>query len=216
MNRLVYSLRRLFIAGLLVIVPIWGTYLILTKLFVTLDQAGRSLPFGSNLPGMGFLLLIGLILTAGLLVTNYLGRTIVSLGERVVATIPLVRNVYGLVKNVVDNLSPHRKGNFTRVVLLEYPSKGIFSLGFVTGSPPEEICRLCNDRAPGKMLSIFIASTPTALAGYLVFVHEAEVVPLSLRVEEAMKMVISGGLSVPERPVSSEEPSASNLPWARV
>ncbi len=208
--------RRYFITGVLVIVPMWGTYLILKTLLVTMEGVLGNLMKREGLyyvPGFGILLLLSLIFFAGLFTTNIFGRKLFNLWEKLLHSVPLVKNVYSMVKSVVDTVSIQagEDKNFTRVVLLEYPRRGLFTYGFVTAEMDRTIERV----SKGKALSIFVPTVPNPISGFLILVPEEDVVPLTLTVEEGMKIVFSVGLYRPDlkvnesqRPKKIEEGSA--------
>lgn len=192
-------LRRYFITGLIVIVPIWGTYLILKTLVVTLEGLlGNVMKTRAfyYIPGFGILLLLALIFAAGIFTTNIFGKKLFQLWEKLLSQVPLVRNVYSMVKSVVDTLSfqSGESENFSRVVLIEYPRRGLFTYGFVTSNLKGEIDRI----SMGKVLSVFIPTVPNPISGFLMLVPEEDVIPLTLTVEEGMKIIFSVGLYRPE------------------
>src|SRR5437870_3848903 len=140
------SLKRYFLTGLLVVVPIWGTILVLKTLFVTFDGLLGDLPeryVPHRFPGLGILLLLIVILLAGLLATNIAGRRVVTLWEALLKRVPLVRGIYTTIKSMMDVLSHQEKeeGNekYSRVVMIEFPRKGQYALALVTGVTPGEI-----------------------------------------------------------------------------
>lgn len=197
-SRLYHALRRYFIAGLLVIVPLWGTYLILRALFLTLEGVLGGLLkeyFRYYIPGLGVVALILLVFAAGIFATNFLGRKILSLWEAFLKRVPLIRNVYSLVKSIVDTLSLQGQAaeQFNRVVLVEFPRKGQYSLAFVTGVSRGEVQSVTKQ----KLFNVYVPTTPNPTSGYLLMVPEEEMVPLSMGVEEGMKLIISGGFYVP-------------------
>lgn len=192
-------IRRYFIAGLIVIVPFWGTYLILKALFLTMDGILGNFMKAQDLyyiPGFGILLLLFLIFFAGVFATNIFGQKLFNLWEKLLHSVPLVRNVYSMVKSVVDTLSfqSGESENFTQVVLAEYPRRGLFTYGFVTSNVKGVIDRI----SMGKVLSIFIPTVPNPMSGFLILVPEEDVIPLTLTVEEGMKIIFSAGLYRPE------------------
>lgn len=199
-------LRRYFITGLLVIVPMWGTYLVLKTLFVTLDGVLGNIMQAQGLyyiPGFGILLLISLIFFAGLFTTNIFGRKVFELWEKLLDRLPLVRNVYSLVKSVVDTVSfqTGEKENFRRVVLFEYPKEGLFTYAFVTGEMNGSFDRISG----GKVISVFVPTVPNPISGFIIMVPESETIPLTLSVEDAMKIVFSIGLYSPELKVDQSK-----------
>lgn len=190
--------RRYFITGILVIVPMWGTYLILKTLLVTMEGFLGNLMKRQELyyiPGFGILLLLALIFFAGLFTTNIFGRKLFNLWEKLLHSVPFVRNVYSMVKSVVDTVSMQagEDKNFTRVVLLEYPRRGLFTYGFVTAEMDSTIERVAKE----KIVSIFVPTVPNPISGFLILVSEEDVIPLTITVEEGMKIVFSVGLYRP-------------------
>jgi uncharacterized membrane protein len=192
---LLIHLRRYFLTGLLVITPIWGTYLILRTLLSTLDGIvgdvlQQYLVF--YLPGFGIIVLVALILLVGLVATNFIGRELVRLWERWLHRVPIVRNIYSVMKSIVDAISLQQKSQFNRVVLVEFPQKGSYCIAFVTGEV-DEVQRATTER----VLNVYVPTTPNPTSGYLIFVPEEKVTPLSMSVEDGMKVIISGGFYSP-------------------
>ena len=189
-------LKRYFITGLLVIIPIWGTYLVLSALLRFLEGfLGSFLKSYDKvyIPGMGIIALFIFILLVGLFTTNFIGRKIMALWEDTMKKVPLVRNVYSVLKHVVDTVSLQGEEQFSRVVFLEFPREGMYSIGFVTGVMRGEVQNLSGDR----VVSVFIPTTPNPTTGYFLFVPESKLIPSSMGVEDGMKIVISGGLYSP-------------------
>jgi len=181
------SLKRYFITGLLVIVPIWGTVLVLKTLFITLDSLlGDFLEkyFPQRyIPGQGILLLVAVIFFGGLLATNFMGR-----------------RIYTTIKSMMDVLSfqDQDKGaaKYSRVVLIEFPRKGQYALALVTGVTPGEVQDISTDR----VINVYVPTSPNPTSGYLLFVPESELIPVNMSVDEAMKMMFSGGMYIPRVP----------------
>jgi len=198
--------RRYFVTGLLVVTPLWGTYLILKALFVSLEGVLGNLlrsytPY--YIPGLGIVALAVLLLAVGMLATNIFGRKILELWESVFRRVPVVKTIYQVLKAVVDTLSVHNREQFNRVVLVEFPRKGQYSIAFVTGITKGEIQQITSDR----LVNVYVPTTPNPTSGYFLFVPEKEIIPLSMSVEDAMKMLVSGGMYTPspeEEPVSSQ------------
>ncbi len=204
-------IQRLFFTGLLVVVPMWGTYLVLKTLFVTMEGVLGNLMQSRGLyyiPGFGILLLVCLIMAAGLFTTNIFGKKIFGLWERLLDRVPLVRNIYSMVKSVVDTVSMQtgEKKNFSRVVMLEYPKKGLFTYVFVVGEKASTIDRI----APisENVLSVFIPTVPNPISGFIILVPESDVIPVTVTVEEAMKIVFSIGLHSPDLVIDQSHLSA--------
>lgn len=212
-NTLFNLLRRYFITGLLVVVPIWGTYLILKALFLAMDGVLGDFMKTQGLfyvPGFGILILLLLIITAGIFTTNIFGKKILQLWEKLLHQLPLVSNVYALVKSVVNTVSYQSRemSNFNRVVLVEYPRKGSYTIAFVTSEIRGEIHHISSE----KVLSVFVPTVPNPISGYILLLPESEITPLAISVEDAMKMIFSVGLYMPDlkvdetpAPVMAEE-----------
>lgn len=191
--------KKWFITGLLVITPIWGTYLILKTLFLTLEGFLGDLiqkHFQYYIPGLGIISLAVIILLAGLFATNLMGRQFIKAWEELLRRVPFVSNIYAAIKAVLDALSVHSKGDFKKVVLIEFPRKGQYSIAFVTGITKGEVQKLTSER----VINIYVPTTPNPTSGYFLFVPESELIPLSMSVEDGMKMIISGGLYTPTYP----------------
>jgi uncharacterized membrane protein len=194
------SLKRYFLTGLLVVVPIWGTILVLKTLFVTFDGLLGDLPeryITHRYPGLGILVLVIVIFLAGLLATNIVGRRIVKLWEDLLQRVPLVRGIYATIKSMMDVISTHDKekgkDKYSRVVMIEFPRKGQYALALVTGVTPGEVQEISTDR----VINVYVPTSPNPTSGYLLFVPESELIPVSMTVDEAMKMMFSGGMYTP-------------------
>jgi uncharacterized membrane protein len=196
-------LRNWFLTGVIVTAPI-GLTAYLTVVFVSwvdrnvalliphgAQQQLQEVPFG--VPGLGLVLaIIGLTLI-GFLTANYLGRTFLSLGERLVERMPVVRSIYSALKQIFETIFAQSSSSFRQVVLVEYPRRGLWSIAFVANDAGGEVGRLTG----GDTISIFIPTTPNPTSGFLMFVPRSDVKPLVMSVEEAMKYVVSVGTAVP-------------------
>ena len=201
------SLKRYFLTGLLVVVPIWGTILVLKTLFVTFDGLLGDLPeryMTRRYPGLGILVLLIVILLAGLLATNIMGRRVVKLWEDLLQRVPLVRGIYATIKSMMDVLSFQEKEKgkekYSRVVMIEFPRKGQYALALVTGVTPGEVQAISSER----VVNVYVPTSPNPTSGYLLFVPESELIPVGMTVDEAMKMMFSGGMYTPAPHPSSE------------
>ena len=203
------KLQRYFLAGLVAVVPISLTVLVVRWTISLMDQLllhwvpERYWPesmFGFAVPGIGLLATMLLILLAGMLVTNYFGHSLLRLSDWVMNRIPLVNGIYNLFKQVADTMLAADRQGFRKVVLIEYPRRGIWSVGFVTGVSQGEVQRITAQR----MINVFMPTTPNPTSGYYILVPEVEAVELKMTVDEAFKLIISGGMvSPPERPQMS-------------
>lgn len=183
-------IKKYFITGLLVILPIWATYYVLSALLGVIDGLLGDLPgyvTGVRFPGFGILTLIVFILFIGMLSANYLGTRLVRYSDVLMQKVPLVRGVYTTVKQIMETFSV--KHTFHGVALVEYPRKGCYSLGFMTAEVPG-----ANLRLAGKFVTVFIPTTPNPTSGFLLVFPEAEVTILDMSVEQGMKFIVSLGL----------------------
>jgi uncharacterized membrane protein len=182
-------LRGVLIRGLLVTVPILVTFALLRWVFRVLDsvlQPAFRLLFGNAPPGAGLLGGLGVILVVGLLANTWLGRAAVQALEGVLFRTPLLRTIYGGTKQVVEVVLGGRQAPFRRVVLVEWPRRGAYALAFVTGEEPTPA---------GTVLKVFVVSSPNPTTGFLMLVPEEQTLPVPISVDEALTLVVSGGLA---------------------
>jgi len=182
--------KKYFITGLLVLLPVWATYYVLTALLGVIDGILADLPahfLGYRIPGLGIVTLVLFVLLVGILFANYLGSQIVRASDELLHKVPLVRGVYFTVKQVMETFSMKHK--FHGVGLVEYPRKGCYSVGFMTGEAPGGALGLT-----GRFVTVFVPTTPNPTAGFLLILPESEVTKLDMTVEEGMKFIISLGL----------------------
>lgn len=182
--------RKYFLTGLLVLLPVWATYYVLSALLGVIDGILADVPahfLGHKIPGLGILTLILFVLLVGVLFANYLGSRIVKVSDDLLHKVPLVRGVYFTVKQIMETFS--MKHQFHGVALVEYPRKGCYSVGFMTG----EVQGSSLGRE-GTFVTVFVPTTPNPTAGFLLVLPEAEVTRLDMTVEEGMKFIISLGL----------------------
>jgi len=195
-------LRRYLVAGLLVWLPVGVTILVFGVLLDLMDQVLLLIPqayrpetlLGFRIPGLGAVLALAVLFTTGVLVANLLGRQLVLWYEGLLARIPLVRSVYGGVKNFAAVLLSDTGKSFKKVLLIEYPRKGIYRVALQTSDTVDEIAAVT-----GKdVITVFVPTTPNATSGFLVFMPREDVIELTMSVEDALKMIVSLGVVVPE------------------
>lgn len=191
-----HRLGRIFITGLLVLLPAWATFLILSTMFEALDSflldlSGRQMePYA---PGLGIVLLIGMVLTVGAIATHVIGQRFVHWTEATVQRIPLIRSIYLTLKSMTDLLNYKTRFGQSTVVAFPFPRDGVWALGLVMGSPPRAL-----QIAP--MVELVMVFVPTAIhpfTGYLALIPKTHLHPLSLLPEEALKLEFSAGLYRP-------------------
>jgi uncharacterized membrane protein len=196
-------LRRYLVAGVLVWLPILATVWVVSSLLHLMDRTLLLLPaayrpqalFGFTIPGTGALLALALLLLTGVLVTNLIGRRLMVWGEEFVNHIPVVRSVYGGVKSFAESVFS-QSNSFRKVVMVEYPRKGAWSIGFMTADNVPEV----SERLGVPHAAVYISSALNATAGYLIMVPRTEVFELDMSVDAAMKMIITCGVVVPPHP----------------
>ena len=198
MKTLRSALKRYLLTGLLVVIPLWGTILILKTLFVTVDGilgdvVSRYLTPESYIPGLGIVTLVVLIFLVGLLAANFIGRRVVKLWEDSLDRVPVVRGIYSTLKSMMDILSFKDREQYNRVVLIQFPKNGHYCFAFVTGITQGELQQF----SPEPLLNVYVPTSPNPTSGYFLLVPEQEVMPVDLSVEEAMKLIVSGGLYTP-------------------
>jgi len=199
-----HRLRTWFIAGLIVFLPVAITFSIIAWLFRIVDSfLGWLLPplVGRPIPGVGLVASIIVIFVIGALATNVLGRRLVGFFEGLMLRIPLARSIYSATKSISASLFLHRRAAFRRPVLIEWPRPGMYTVGFVTGDTV--------GLPTGPGVNVFVVTTPNPTTGFLMLVPEAEALPLDMTVEEALRLVISGGIVSPALRVMSPAEAAT-------
>ena len=195
------TLRRYFVAGLLVWIPLGITLWVLKLLVDLMDQSLLLLPerlrsealFGFHVPGLGIILTLLIVISTGALAANFFGRQLLSLGHDLLTRIPIVRSIYGGVKQISDTLfSPEGKA-FRRAVLVRYPHQGAWTVALVTGSPEHEVA----DILGRGQVSVFVPTTPNITAGFFLIVPRSETIELDMTVDAALKYIISMGVAEP-------------------
>lgn len=187
------KLRTQFLTGILVLAPIGITLWILVWIFVFIDnilQPVLNLLFGRPIPGVGFGIVIILIYLAGLVAGNIGGKQLIEFAHSVVARVPVVRPLYFSIKQILESFSETGKTVFTQVVLVEFPRRGMRTIGFVVSETL--------DKAGKKLLSIYVPGSPNPTSGFLQIMSETEVIRTNIPVNEAMKMIISVGKVMPQ------------------
>jgi len=198
--------RRYLMAGLLVWVPILVTVLVVRFILDLMDQTLLLLPaavrpealFGFHIPGLGLLLAVLLLIFTGMLVSNIIGRSLVGLWEDLMNRIPFVRALYGGVKSFSTTILSNQGNSFKKVMLIEYPRKGIWSIGFQTaGDVP-----LISAHTGEPQVCVFIPTTPNPTSGFIMMVPRSQAIELDMSVDAAMKMIVTLGVVVPPAPAT--------------
>lgn len=204
------ALRKWFIAGLLVIVPLVITLGVLNWIIGTLDQTLAILPetwqpdrlLGVHIPGFGVILTLVILLGVGGIASNFIGRKLVGWGDSLVRRIPVVRSIYSSVKQVSDTVFSDSGNAFRKAVLVQWPREGVWTVAFVTGTPNGEVAALLRD----DYVSVFVPTTPNPTGGYFVLVRRSECIELDMSVDAALKYIVSMGVVAPPDITAVEEP----------
>lgn len=194
-------LRRYLLAGLLIWVPLVITVVVIRVLMDFMDRILLLLPdqwqpetlLGYSIPGLGLVITVVIVWLTGLFAANLVGRKVVLLWEALLARIPLVRGIYSAVKQVAETIFNTDGEAFRKVLLIEYPRNGIWTLAFQTGIASNEI----QERTGRGMVTVFVPTTPNPTSGFIMMVPREDAIELSMTVEEALKMVVSIGVVGP-------------------
>ncbi len=206
--------RKFIITGLLIWIPLGITILVIKLLVDLLDKTILLLPpswrpevlFGFDIPGLGIFISAMVIFVTGFILTNFVGRRLIKWGEKLLDRIPLVRTIYSAVKQVTATVLSPENETFNEAFLIEYPRKGIWTLGFKTGDSPKSF-----EKVIGKeLLTIFVPTTPNPTSGFILYIPKTDVIELDISVEAALKLVMSLGVVTPETVQKQIEENNSN------
>lgn len=202
------TLRKYIIAGLLVWLPLAATIVIIKLVVDLLDKTILLLPpewqpatvLGFSIPGFGVILAISILLITGMLAANLFGRRLVSFWESVLNRIPLVRSIYNGVKQVSTTLFDSNGKSFRKVIMLEYPRKGLWSIGFLSNDNVSTDV----DGLPEGLVAVFVPTTPNPTSGFIIMTPREDITELDMTIEEGFKFIISMGVITPEGPITTE------------
>ena len=203
------KLRRIIIAGLLVWLPLGITIFIIKILIDLLGRTYLLIPealrpenlFGVTIPGFGIIMAVIILFGTGLVAANYLGKTLVETWEKFLDKIPLVRSIYAPLKTFAELVLSDQTQSFSKVLLIQYPRKGLYSLCFQTSKDVGEI----QEKSGVDVVCVFIPTTPNPTSGYIILIPKDEVIELDMSVEDALKMIISLGVVVPSSDIELTE-----------
>jgi len=198
------KIRSYFLTGIIVTAPVGLTFYVAILFIGFIDGKVRNnipekyhydnlLPI--EIPGIGLLFVFILLTFIGFLTAGLIGKFIIKLGERVIARLPIIRSVYGALKQIFESVLASSSKSFREVVLIEYPRKGVWAIGFITGDTKGEVQNATKE----NMVNVFLPTTPNPTSGFLLFVPRKDVIILDMNVEEGIKMVISGGIVTPKQ-----------------
>jgi len=211
------TLRRYLIAGLLVWVPLGVTLLVITTLVDVMDRVLLLLPMryrpdvliGFHIPGLGVVLSVAVVFVTGIVAANLFGRQLVALWEAFLARIPLVRSIYAGVKQLTETMFSSSGQSFRKVLLVEYPRRGLWTLAFQTGTGVGE----AQAKTGQDVINVYVPTTPNPTSGFFLMIPRSDVVELEMSVDDGLKMLISMGVVVPPAPGRDAAlPSAASRP----
>ena len=213
-------LRGRFLAGMVIAAPVAVTFYVLQFLINFIDNRVRPLlpPVlqpetytNYAIPGFGVLVMIVALTLLGAITTNLIGRSIVSASDRILSRLPIVRNVYAAFKQLTEVIANNQQASYDRVVMIEYPKRGSWCLGFVSTGAKGEI----RTRLGEGFIGVFVPTTPNPTSGFLMYVKEEECIEMDMSIEEGAKMILSAGLVVPDYAEEDAEQPSLPLPDER-
>lgn len=195
-------MKKYFITGLLVLVPLFITVWVLTSLISMMDRSLLLLPvewrpkaqFGVEVPGLGAVLTLLIIFVTGLIATNFFGKQLILLWESLLTRVPVVKSIYSSVKQVSDTLFSDSGNAFRQAVLVQFPHDGAWTIAFVTGTPGGDVV----NHLQGDFVSVYVPTTPNPTGGYFLMLPRESVIELDMTVDEALKYIISMGVVAPQ------------------
>jgi len=194
-------MKRYFITGLLVLVPLFITAWVLATLINMMDQSLLLLPvrwrpeaqFGRSVPGFGVLLTLAIIFVTGLIATNFFGKRLLAIWEGILTRVPVVKSIYSSVKQVSDTLFSDSGNAFRKALLVQFPREGSWTIAFQTGQPGGDVA----NHLRGDFVSVYVPTTPNPTGGYFLMMPRADVIELNMSVDAALKYIISMGVVTP-------------------
>lgn len=194
-------MKKYLITGLLIWVPLAITIWVIKLIVATMDQSLLLLPavihpenvLGFNIPGLGVLLTLLVVLLTGLVTANFLGQRLVAIWESLLSHIPVVKSIYSSVKQVSDTLFSSSGQAFRKAILVQYPREGLWTIAFLTGKPGGDV----TNHLQGDYVSIYVPTTPNPTSGFFLMVQRESVIELDMSVDEALKYIISMGVVPP-------------------
>ena len=192
MSPIIQNLKSKIFAGIAALFPIYLTYIVLKFLFVTLEKISAPMlkKIGVEIPGLGILLTLILIYILGLVVTNFLGRKIFNLGERILKKVPIVNTIYTTLKQITDTFTKGTAETFEGAVYIQYPRKDLWTMAFISGES--------TSKEGVSYYHLFVPTTPNPTSGFFLMIPRADTIPTGMSVEEGLKTIISGGMLAPD------------------
>ena len=192
MNILIQNLRSKLLTGIITLLPLYLTYIVLKFFFKTLNDISEPILNRLNIeiPFLGVLLTLLLVLSIGIAVTNFLGRKFFEIGEKIVKKVPLVSSIYSSIKQILDTITNSSTDEFKGTVYIQYPRKGLWTMAFISGESISE---------SGKtFFHLFVPTTPNPTSGFFLMIPKEDAIESNMSVEDGLKTIISGGLLAPK------------------
>ena len=186
-----YNLKRYFLSGLLIWIPIWVTIIVIKFFVELLDQTILLIPIKYRIPGLGVIITLLTILLTGMLVANFIGKKIIYIWDNFIDHIPMVRSIHTGVKQVLQTVITPEGQAFRKVVLVEFPRAGVWSVAFITGENTKEFERNLKNKA---LVTVFIPTTPNITSGFLIITRSKDIIEIDMNINDALKYIISLGV----------------------
>ncbi|MFD2270594.1 DUF502 domain-containing protein [Undibacterium arcticum] len=207
-------MRKYFITGLLILVPLAITLWVLNLIIGTMDQSLLLLPerwrpehlIGFHIPGLGTILTLLIIFFTGLLAQNFIGNYVVGIWEALLRRIPVVNSIYSSVKQVSDTLFSSSGNAFRKALLVQYPRQGSWTIAFLTGTPGGDV----KNHLQGDFVSVYVPTTPNPTSGFFLMMPREDVIELDMNVDEALKYIVSMGVVAPGQAVAAPVKKTKN------
>lgn len=193
MNSIIKYFKSKLFAGLATLLPLYLTFFVIKFLFNTLEEVSVPIlnKFNIDIPGLGIFLTIILVYILGILVTNFLGRRIFSIGEKIVKKVPIVNIIYTTLKQITDTFTKGSTEAFEGAVYIQYPREGLWTMAFISGDSETE--------KGEKYYHLFVPTTPNPTSGFFLMIPQKDTIPTGMSVEKGLKTIISGGLLAPKK-----------------
>ena len=193
MNSILQNIRSKLFAGLATLLPLYLTFIVIKFLFISLEEISRPIlkKIGLDIPVLGIILTTISVYILGILVTNFIGKKIFNLGEKIVKKVPIVNIVYSTLKQITDTFTKGSKDTFKGAIYIQYPRRGLWTMAFISGESKSE--------EGVAYFHVFVPTTPNPTSGFFLVIPQSDSIPTGMSVEEGLKTIISGGLLAPEK-----------------
>lgn len=208
-ERFFKQVRNTILTGVLLIIPVAGSMFIFWKLFLLIDRALPAIMGARWFPGVGFFVTVAIIYLTGLLAKNWFGRKIIATGNSIIISIPFLNKIYMVLKQIIDTVTMDKKTMFNRTVMIEFPRKDSYAIGFITSENNVEF----SAKAGRKLVAVFIPKSPALTSGYLLYIPEEDVITLDITVEAGFKLIVSAGLIGADKLHGTPQLPSSHLHW---